>query len=98
MKRYETVTPEPKPTQYLIGLTCDLCGRETKWRGWAEDCWDVDEIEIKVTIRRHQGQNYPEGGWGTDYEVDLCPECFKDKLIPWLESQGAKVQQTEWDW
>lgn len=31
-------------------------------------------------------------------EVDICPDCFKNKLVPWLISQGAKIKQEDWDW
>ncbi len=24
--------------------------------------------------------------------MDMCGECFKDKLVPWLEAQGATVR------
>ncbi len=31
-------------------------------------------------------------------DVDLCPECFKERLLPWLDSQGAKARIEDWDW
>ena len=41
-------------------------------------------MEIKVIIRHREGLNYPEGGSGIEINIDLCPDCVKNKLIPWL--------------
>ena len=84
-KRTETVTNE-----YLSKVVCDLCHDTIppRWMG------DVDE----VTVERKTGYNGPDGGSGDLVGVDLCPKCFSDRLIPWLESQGANIQRTEWDW
>jgi hypothetical protein len=58
----------------------------------------VDECEVRVYVKHRDGENYPEGGSGTEVEIDMCPECFKTKLIPWLESQGVVVQRKDWEW
>jgi len=76
------------------GILCDICGSETVRGTWAFDPYSIDE----VTIKHRCGSNFPEGGMGQEIEVDLCPECFDDKLVPWLRNQGARVIQTEWDW
>ena len=44
------------------------------------------------------GSNYPEGGSGEETTIDICPDCFKDKLIPWVESFGGKPTVKEWNW
>ena len=53
---------------------------------------------VCVEVRQRQGVSYPEGGSGTEIEVDLCPTCFKEKLVPWLRSQGATIEEKEWEW
>lgn len=91
-------------SRVVVRRTCDLCGRESldpnSWsREWGRPGdFDTNTTQLSVEVRQREGTNYPEGGSGKLYEVDLCPQCFRDKLVPWLESQGAKVEQTEWDW
>lgn len=76
-------------------LFCDLCGAKSDaWKPWVKDSFDAVEVEVQLT----EGERYPEGGHGTHTIVDLCPTCFKEKLIPWLESQGGKFRVEEWDW
>ena len=85
----------------LVKMTCDLCGREARagqWHGSDHSCWDVNETEVEVTVRSKEGQSYPEGGSGTEFVVDVCPWCFRDRLLPWLRSQGAHIEEREWDW
>jgi hypothetical protein len=98
---YETVT-ETKPYTYqkLVSRTCDLCGRPAKTDGkWGDGgTYAVDETEVEVTVRQKDGANFPSDGSGTKVVVDLCPDCFKSRLVPWLRSQGAKIEAEEWDW
>jgi hypothetical protein len=83
----------------LAERKCDLCGKiAMREKDWGGSCYDVNETEITVTVNQKKGSEYPEGGSGTAYEVDLCPDCFKDKLIPWLNSQGANLKEKDWDW
>ncbi len=79
--------------------SCDLCGTVSKgYDSWAGGCYVVDETEILVTVKQKEGKSYSEGGYGEEYEIDLCPKCFKDRLVPWLQSQGAKIKKMPWDW
>lgn len=101
MKHYVMKLPEPKPYKSLDKRTCDLCGKESdseRYDNWNGGSYDVDETEISIKIKQKEGSSYPEGGSGQEYDIDLCPDCFKKKLIPWLLSQGAKIKPEEWDW
>lgn len=92
MKHYETVTSPPREIRVEDGLSCDICGRRSRRSGnWADNDFDVRETEVCFST----GYRYPEGGVVTYHEVDLCPDCFEDKLIPWLHSQGAEIQERE---
>lgn len=95
MKRYEPRT-ETTTRQVLVGRTCDLCGRQSKTQDWEAGRWDINETEVAVTITQKEGVSFPDSTYGTQYEIDLCPDCFKDRLVPWLRSQGAKVEEIEW--
>lgn len=99
MKSYETkTTTETITRKSLIRRSCDLCGKEAKNDEWAAGIYEVNETEIEILVRQKEGVNYPEGGSGTSYEIDLCPDCFKNRLVPWLKSQGASIEEQEWDY
>ena len=83
----------------LKEIRCDLCGKIGKdINDWATSCYEVNEVEICVTVRQMLGSNHPEYGMGTETWVDMCPDCFENKLVPWLREQGAKIQVKHWDW
>jgi RNA polymerase subunit RPABC4/transcription elongation factor Spt4 len=97
-REYETVTVPARQEKRLVNRSCDLCGRQAKANEWGDSIFDADETEIAVSVRQREGKNYPEGGYGTKYEIDLCPDCFKKRLVPWLQSQGADIEEKDWDW
>ena len=82
----------------LIETRCDLCKAIAKHGDWSSGAYDVNETEIKVTIRQKEGESYPEGGNGTSLIVDICPKCFKEVLIPFLREKGADIKEEEWEW
>ena len=94
MTRYETVTEPARERKAPVARVCDLCGREAtqELNDWDGGRFEVCETEITARF----GDSYPEGGSGTSYEIDLCPDCFRGRLIPWLRSQGAKIEEKEW--
>jgi hypothetical protein len=98
MKVYGTKVVPATIRKVLIKRKCDLCGMESKSSEWDAGLYNVNETEIKITIKQKEGTSYPEGGSGTEYEIDLCPSCFTNRLIPWLRSQGAAIEEREWDW
>lgn len=79
---------------------CDLCGVQAKSRNWDSSTWgrgfDVKNVDIEIKIKAQEGEHYPEGSSGTEWRVDMCPECFKGKFIPWLISQGAKIEEKDY--
>ena len=101
MKTYEKVMEPARERLRLKERTCDLCGTKAKHEitgDWGAGCYEVSETELTVEVRRKVGESYPEGGSGKEIEVDLCPKCFMEKLVPWLRSQGAKIEEKDWDW
>ena len=99
MKEYKTVPVPPTTRQKLVKRVCDICGFEAKTEGWdAASGWDVNETEVRIECRQKEGESYPEGGWGTEWIIDICPECFKKKLVPALIEMGAQIKEEEWDW
>lgn len=92
MKRFTRKEIPAKTLLVHTSTVCDLCGDETT-NNWAPG---TSALETKVSMK--DGWNSPDGGQGTKISYDICPDCFKEKLIPWLESQGAKTNVEEWDW
>jgi hypothetical protein len=41
--------------------------------------------------------NYPDGGWFEEVDIDICPQCFKNTLIPFLKEKGVKIEKNEVD-
>ncbi len=98
-KVYEDKVIPARTEKRVRTRKCDLCGVEAQSESWeAESCYNINETEIRIEIRQKEGSNYPDSGMGTTYEIDLCPVCFKEKLVPWLRSQGADIKEEEWVW
>ncbi len=94
MKTYKTITAQ---REELESLTCDLCGKQVPVDDWTHSEGDSGQFRIARTrVSLREGYVYPEGGSGEEVEYDICPECFKTKLIPWIESQGAHREPKEW--
>jgi hypothetical protein len=89
MKTYKTIQVPAKEQSVLDGTFCDLCGcsLDSKY-------YEVDDVEIEY----RKGASYPEGGGGTSVTVDMCGNCFKTELIPWLKGRGADPVAKEWSY
>ena len=89
MRHFEKVKIPAQTKEKLTHVTCDICKEEIK-----KESYSATETEVKM----RKGDMYPEGGWGEEIEYDICPKCFTDKLIPWLEENGAKREWDDWDY
>lgn len=83
-----------KKTKHLSNIICDSCGARSKMSDWAKDYYDRSEVSLKMT----EGSYYPDGGSSVTTSFDLCPKCFKEKIVPFLNSLGAKETVTNSDW
>lgn len=97
MREYETVTKEHTST-HCVKVLCDLCGKEGRHGRWDCGNYEFDETELEVTVMSKKGKSYPEDYYGKKFVVDMCPECFREKLVPWLRSQGATIEEQEFGW
>lgn len=84
----------------VVSLTCDICGKEYKDKEkFGYEFKNVGEFHsTKVSISSGEQLDWNGGGWEDTFEFDVCPECFRSKLIPWFESQHAKPTLTRIDW
>ena len=91
----EKTYPE-RTVEYIAELRCDICGREAPnpegFYPWKEEMYDAINVEIHL----REGSQYPECGFGDDTSFDICPKCFKEKLMPALFALGAVPHITEW--
>ena len=78
-----------------VAVVCDMCGRENPGSDWSTEDRSVRETEIRY---KTGADLYPESGSGEELRVDLCPECFEQKLIPWLRQQGVAVVPRKWEY
>ena len=95
MKHYESKVVTTT-REILVGRTCELCHQ--RWATsseteWSSSPWFIGETEVRLK----DGRSDPDGGgFGKEIVIDICLSCFRAKLIPWLQSQGAQVRETEW--
>lgn len=102
MKHKRTVQVPASERVETHAITCDLCGKEAPGlrhgdSEWTTEHYAIEETRVEVTVRRRQGSSFPEGAWGKAWSVDICPTCFKAKLVPWLISQGAAIREEDFD-
>jgi hypothetical protein len=75
-------------------ITCDICKRTFAGDVWEKKFYTVLETQVSMKT----GVSYPEGGSGEKLTFDICPTCFKEKLIPALKELGAQPTTSEWGW
>jgi len=101
MRQAKQIEIPAKTQEGLDFIKCDLCGAATnrddfdsKSGNWAKGSYN----ELLVAVYLQEGSNYPEGGHSKSLVFDICPDCFKGKIVPYLESLGAKPRKVENDW
>jgi hypothetical protein len=104
MKIKKQIIIPKKKNEKVVELICDICKKNiiVVNAGLDNNNWATNEYENnmqKVTIKLEDGNDcLGSGGESTETEFDVCPECFKEKIMPFIESFGSKPQVTEHDW
>lgn len=74
---------------------CNLCKKKVGYRINDGLFW-VENEKIKhddiTIVMLEMAKDYPKI---KKIIIDMCPNCFKEKLIPWLEDQGAKIEEKD---
>jgi hypothetical protein len=98
MKVYETVTIPARQEKQTKYRQCDLCGNKSIHmrhnNNWSGDESNVQETKISYTT----GYRYSDSADLEVDTIDICPECFTKKLIPWIEAQGGKFYNEDISW
>jgi len=93
MKNYVLVQRSYKD-KIVDSINCDVCNRNHPNGHWRRDSsFDIIETEVKLKT----GYIYPEGGSGTEISYDICPDCFRNVLIPLFESIGVHPRTEDWE-
>lgn len=89
--KMETITREEKTVDVF---SCDMCGRVSPGKhDWSPD--ENHEISVQVEFSDyHYGFNDTKGSY---MRTDICPECFKEKVVPALEALGAVFRTKDVD-
>lgn len=90
---------EQEVQEVTVDTVCDICKQSLDKDKQNYEVRDqVVQLRYRVAVEGSWGTSYPEGGYGTTIKVDMCVQCFKEKLVPWLRSQGAPAEEVEYDW
>lgn len=92
MKHFKEIEIPAQPSRVQrieTDTSCDFCKEIIR-----ERLYDINE----VTIEHREGNGYPSSGYAETTSVDMCGKYFKEKLIPWVKSQGIEMQVKEYDW
>ena len=83
-------------------MTCDICALTVEGDKWSnnEDVRKEFGNECDVSFNYSEGKSFREdGGWKKTYSLDICPMCFKHRIIPLLQKEyGVMLQTEEVDW
>jgi hypothetical protein len=100
MKKTETKEKQVVVTETTTKTTaiCDIC--KTPDSEWVPPIMDEVEYsnfeyEINFSFSRDGGMHY---SYGYGFIFDICPGCFTDKFLPFLEENGVNLDSCEWDW
>lgn len=90
--------PVTKMTRTVLDyMKCELCPATSRdWRNWPggdDGGYSVNQTEVEMRT----GYSYPECSSTTTVTLDICPECFKTKLLPWFKSLGGTPREEKSD-
>jgi len=96
-----TITVPAKQEERTVSIVCDLCEKDFPQAFDSYDgiMWQGNYGDIQQTcVQLESGYGHLDGGRKTTRSYHVCIECFRTKLEPWLQSQGAKPTIEEIDW
>ncbi len=81
----------------IVYIECDLCHKRAPNPDGTENEWlpKSDQYGVATTeIRMETGMRYPDSGDMEVVQFDICPTCFKEKLIPFFAEDGGSLPRT----
>lgn len=99
MKIMEKVTKTIQ-TEDIKDTLCDICGSsEEKWESTKGQSWGHHSEEI--SLYHKITESYCGEGTSNEIDLDVCPTCFRDKILPFIKSISYKPENIEYreiDW
>lgn len=96
MRKTKTVQLPPATEERFDALVCDICGKSTK----LEDNWAKDPAQQlrQVRIQLVEGEYTYTGDHSRTTGYDVCPTCWRKKIVPFMRGQGAwpRVIDSQW--
>jgi hypothetical protein len=94
MKIYgERTVPEHVTTE-LRAIRCELCGKEAANGDWSAKTYDVAVVTVSMEV----GEDFGGSGSIKRTSYELCLDCFRNRLMDWIEGQGAHRTVEELSW
>ena len=87
MKQYANVS---QIVTVVEKTTCDICGNVF------DPAAHVSGYFEEVHFWHRRGDEYSEGGSGDELDLDICPDCMNNIIVPFLKSVGKTVEYKEW--
>lgn len=76
-----------------------LLPKVAKYGNWTgSGSYDVEETEVKISMHRKSGKSYPEGGYSQEIEINICPTCFDEIVLPFFKTKGVDPKIIEWEY
>jgi hypothetical protein len=94
-QRFEETVVPAKTEKRLVERACDICQGKADRPGTGH--WEAaDTFAIsRTTVSFEEGTSFP-GDYNTEtMSFDICPTCFKDKLVKFFAMFGAKPRNHE---
>lgn len=84
MRQYDVKQIEGYKLTKCIGVQCDICGAHGVLESNGMIGWSNPEYKVQRTlITIEQSEKWLDGV--TVENIDICPNCFIDKLKPWVK-------------
>lgn len=84
MKQYVT---KQITRDVLVKTTCDICGKDIV----NKDIYKRNE----ASITHKKSEEYPESQFGETIDIDICGDCFSEKVFPFLQSIACNKLEYE---
>ena len=94
MKQYKKTYKEVEEVEFV---TCDICGKDIYHETRSSS---MPLLTREVTIEYEHGESWPDDGSYYHFRPDICPQCFREKIYPFLLgllNRESKTWIDDWD-
>lgn len=84
--------------EVVVGLKCDLCEKTVKRDRWGFETYEINDVLVSIKMHRKTGESFSDCGFQQEQEIDICPNCWDEVIMPFLKSKGVDPEIVEMDW